>query len=222
MNTPPELTSYGFGWQDINIESYCQPPGETLGQDIAHHILTINVGKTYDYESKLNGRYCQGKFIAGEISLYPAKQPLPYRWHQPNSIIAISLSEELLMRNCSELFDRDCIELKVTHSTKDPLLQQIGLALRADLEAGSPGGKIYAQTMANAMAVHLLQHFTTQKRPTPNFGGGLSPYKLKRVLSYIDDHLEEKISLEDLANIAQLSQHHFARSFKQSNGLSPH
>ena len=123
LTTPPELTSYGFGWQDINIESYCQPPGENAPQDIHHHILAINAGKTYDYESELDGRYCKGKFIAGEVSLYPARQSAPYRWHQASSNIYLSLSEELLARNAREFINRDRVELHMTHSAKDPLLQ---------------------------------------------------------------------------------------------------
>lgn len=222
LDSPPELTSYGSGWQDINVEYFYQPPGETFGKDIHHHILAINVGKTYDYESKLNGRYCRGKFIAGEVSLYPARQQMPYRWLQANSIVYLSLSEELLTRNSQELLDRDRVELQVTHSTKDLLLQQLGLTLRANLEAGSPGGAVYAQTMANAISVQLLQHFSTLKPLRLDINGGLSPHKLKRVTCYIDERLEEKIVLEDLAAIAQLSQHHFARAFKQSTGLSPH
>ena len=222
LDSPPELTSYGSGWQDINVEYFYQPPGETSGQDINHHILAINVGKTYDYESELNDRYCRGKFVAGNVSLYPAKRKMPYRWHQSNSILYLNLSEELLIRNARELLDCDFVELQVTHSFKDPLLQQLGLALRADLEAGSPGGAVYAQTMANAVAVQLLRNFSTRKHSYPDLNGGLSPHKLKRVIRYIDDHLEEKILLENLAAIAQLSQHHFARAFKQSTGSSPH
>ncbi len=222
LSAEPELTSYGSNWQDINVESYCLPPSENAPQDIHHHILTINVGKTYEYESEFDDRYCRGRFVAGEVSLYPSRQPMPYRTLQDTSIIYLSLSEELLIRNCQEFLDRDRVELQVTHSTKDPLLQQLGLALRADLEAGSPGGEIYAQTMANAIAVQLLQNFSTQKPCNQDLNGRLSPYKLKRVLRYIDERLEKKIILEDLAAIAQLSQHHFARAFKQSTGLSPH
>ena len=218
----PELTSYGSGCQDISVEYFYQPPGETSGQNINHHILAINVGKTYDYESELNDRYCRGKFVAGNISLYPARMPMPYRWHQNNSILYLNLSEELLERNCSQLSNVDRIELVTTHNTRDPLLQQIGLALRTDFDAGSPGGEIYATTMANAVAVHLLQYYSSQQIYRPQASGGLSPHKLKKITRHIEEHLEEKILLADLAAIAQLSEYHFARAFKQSTGSSPH
>ena len=209
LTLPPELTSHGSGWQDIHVESFSQPPGETLGEDIPYHILAINTGSAYNYESRIDGKYCRGTFIAGNISLYPALQRMPYRWHRDTSILYINLSQELLKRNALELFGCDRVELRVTHGNEDNLLLQLGLALKANLEPGSARSPVYVQTMANAIAVHLLQDYSTQSPAGSKIDGGLSPQILKRVVNYIEEHLEQKILLEDLAAIAQLSQHHF-------------
>ena len=56
----------------------------------------------------------------------------------------------------------------------------------------------------------------------PRIRGGLPPRALRRVREYIDGHLEETISIEALAGIVGLSMYHFARAFKQSEGLTPH
>jgi len=52
--------------------------------------------------------------------------------------------------------------------------------------------------------------------------GGLPPRALQRVRDFIETHLEESISVETLASIAALSMCHFARAFKQSQGMTPH
>ena len=52
--------------------------------------------------------------------------------------------------------------------------------------------------------------------------GGLPPRALRRVREYIESHLEENIALETLADIAGFSTFHFARAFKQSEGVTPH
>jgi AraC family transcriptional regulator len=56
----------------------------------------------------------------------------------------------------------------------------------------------------------------------PGIRGGLPPRALRRVCEYIEAHLQENISLQVLADIAGKSKHHFARAFKQSEGLPPH
>jgi transcriptional regulator GlxA family with amidase domain len=51
---------------------------------------------------------------------------------------------------------------------------------------------------------------------------GLSPGAKRRVLEYVDQHFDEQLTLESLANVARLSVHHFARAFRQSTGEPPH
>jgi AraC family transcriptional regulator len=52
--------------------------------------------------------------------------------------------------------------------------------------------------------------------------GGLPPRALRRVREYVMAHLEESISVQALAAIVGLSRFHFARAFKQSEGVTPH
>lgn len=53
------------------------------------------------------------------------------------------------------------------------------------------------------------------------FRGGLAGGALRRVRSYIDDHIGERISLDELARQAGVSRFHFARQFRLSTGESP-
>ena len=56
----------------------------------------------------------------------------------------------------------------------------------------------------------------------PRSRGGLPPRALRRVREYVEAHLEKNISLQMLASTAGLSMSHFARAFKQSQGVPPH
>lgn len=46
--------------------------------------------------------------------------------------------------------------------------------------------------------------------------------KICRVLTYINEHLREDLTLSALARVANMSQYHFARRFKDVVGLTPH
>lgn len=52
--------------------------------------------------------------------------------------------------------------------------------------------------------------------------GGLPAAAVKRVRAYIEGHLAERVSIEQLAAVAGFSVFHFARAFKQSQGKTPH
>lgn len=89
------------------------------------------------------------------------------------------------------------------------------------VEEGGDGG-FYLESLASALAVHLLRHYG-QSRHTPGLArGGIAPARLRRVLAYMDEHLAENIPLTSLAALSGLAFHHFAHAFKDSMGVSPH
>jgi AraC family transcriptional regulator len=51
---------------------------------------------------------------------------------------------------------------------------------------------------------------------------GLSRDRLRRVHDYIETHLDDRLTLADLAGVAYLSPYHFSRSFQtRGRGRSP-
>ena len=51
---------------------------------------------------------------------------------------------------------------------------------------------------------------------------GLAPHRLSNVLSFIDAHIGEKITVPQLAGAANMSPFHFTRMFKLTTGDTPH
>lgn len=45
---------------------------------------------------------------------------------------------------------------------------------------------------------------------------------MENILSYINEHFREALTIDDLASAAGLSPYHFIRTFKQSTGYTPH
>lgn len=50
----------------------------------------------------------------------------------------------------------------------------------------------------------------------------ISPNRLRSVIAYVEAHLGEKITLEDLARVACISRFHFCRAFHRAVGVSPY
>jgi AraC family transcriptional regulator len=67
----------------------------------------------------------------------------------------------------------------------------------------------------------LVQPKTAAQRPLPQPSARLRS-ELQRALDYIHDNLETGMSLQEVADAAGLSVHHFAHLFKESIGETPH
>jgi AraC family transcriptional regulator len=96
---------------------------------------------------------------------------------------------------------------------------ETALKLKAQVE--NPGSSAYAEALGSVL-IHELARLEHNGAETPNFRGGLAGWQRKKAADYIEEHLDEEISLQHLAEIAQLSRYHFARAFKHSFGLPPH
>jgi AraC family transcriptional regulator len=104
----------------------------------------------------------------------------------------------------------------------DPLLHHIALLLQTTIAAEGVAEQLYASVLADALVIHFLRRYTASRPPMRQASGGLAPSKLRRMIAYIQDHLEQTLSLATLATVAQTSPAHFARLFKQATGRTPH
>jgi AraC-like DNA-binding protein len=106
--------------------------------------------------------------------------------------------------------------------THDPLLHHMALVLQAAVAAEGEAEQLYTSVLADALVVHFLRRYAASQSPLRQATGGLAPSKLRRTIAYIQDHLEQALSLATLAAVAQTSPAHFARLFKRATGRTPH
>lgn len=219
---PPALSSDKAAWSGISLDHWHQPAGETPEHSLNRYVVTINIGQNCQVEQAIEGRLRKGLIFRGAVGLCPIHLPHWYRWDREVNILLLNLEPELLIRNASELLETDQVELVPHFAIQDSLIQQIGLALKTELQSNGSGSRLYTESIANALAIHLLRHHSTQPQSITTYVGGLPKHRLKLVTDYINDYLERELRLNELAAIAQLSSYYFSRAFKQSMGLSPH
>ncbi len=114
------------------------------------------------------------------------------------------------------------VELVPHLCTYDPLRYHSALVLQATRATDSVAGRLYAEILANALAVHFLRRYAACRPPGREVPSSLAPAKLQRTIAYIQAHLDEELSLTMLATLVKLSPGHFARLFKHSTGQTTH
>lgn len=128
----------------------------------------------------------------------------------------------LLVQTVPAVLDGQCIELVPHLPADDPLFAHIELVIQAARAAEDVAGRLYAEALADALAVHFLRRYAACRPAVWEGTGGLPPAKLRCTLAYIQAHLEEALPLAALAAVVQVSPNHFARLFKQATGHTPH
>jgi AraC family transcriptional regulator len=128
----------------------------------------------------------------------------------------------LLLHAANASRHADHVEIVPHFHSGDPLFHHITLVLKTEIYAHNVTGRLYAESLTNALAVHFLKRCAPCLQPVRPFPSGLAPYKLRRATTYIRQHLDHDLYLIELAAVAQTSPAHFARLFKHSTGQTPH
>ncbi len=219
---PSLLTSHSENWQDIYLEFHRLPPLEVPECTCQQHLITIPLIDGLKVERKADGKKENLIFHSGDFCLSPQGISLSTRWNQPLEAIQLSLEPKLITQAAYELIEPDYVQLSYHFQATDPVIYHLGIALKQALENEEQDSKFYAESMANFLVVHLLKNYTTLSFKPKENTGGLSRSHLKQSIDYIDAHLREEISLEEIANYIGLSRYYFCRLFKKSIGITPY
>jgi AraC family transcriptional regulator len=101
-----------------------------------------------------------------------------------------------------------------------PKIEHLMRALDHESRLPSTHDHFGLECIATAIALALSQHARAIALP-PKAGPQLAPKQIRAVQSYVEEHLEESISLAELSAVAGLSSFHFLRAFKRSLGVTP-
>ncbi|MDF5706878.1 MAG: AraC family transcriptional regulator [Nostoc sp. S4] len=221
----PILTSIQAGWHGISLAYMCQPacafPEVSTPQ--WHSLLIFTHGaRVIHAERKMDGCRHRDAALGGDILITPVNVGHQAAWDAEGDFILLAIKPEIFARAIDETADSKQIELIPHFSTPDPLVYQMGLALKGILKSNPLGSRLYAETMANALSVHLMEHYSTRKPILKAYKNGLSQRQLQQVIDYIQEHLDQNLGLAELAALIPMSPHYFSQLFKQSTAMTPH
>lgn len=219
----PVTSSARANWDHILLVHHHQPAFSVPEHCLPYHQICIKLGKPYLFKQVVDGRAETLQAVPGQIGLYLANLSQSYCWDSEAEFLQLYLAPELFRQISEETWGNDRIEfIPQPSALSDPLIVQIGLALKTALETEGLDSRLYADSMTHALAMHLLSRYSTRKPAVLPDRGSLLQQPLKQIIEYIQENLDQNVSLAELAEIAKLSPYHFARLFKQSTGLPPH
>jgi AraC family transcriptional regulator len=225
------VSSEEVGWEGIVVHAYHEPAAlEWIDSGMRDSSLVLIARGSLHLEHRpVNGPWSEQNLHQGDLLLQPGgTTSSELRWKclssEPLHLLYIHLSHDLLSRTAQELTKHDPAHLDLVRhfGFQDPLLTQIGLALWQELEQSAPAGKLYGQTAAQMLAVHLLRHYTALSVDIQERSQGFTPRQMNHLVDFILAHLGENLSLEILAQQVGFSPYHFARLFRETTGQSPH
>ena len=219
----PLLSSVSRQWSGLVVELYRVGGVEAVKRD-ADHVVTVFRGNPVDLVQRRGGRVYRRMMQAGDVIVTPAGEPKGVQHREPAEIVKLRLAPSFVASVVADLVagGAERMQIQDNFGTRDARIEDIALRLLAEVRDDALGGRLYAESLAAELVVHLLRHYSVPVRVANGPATLLPRYKMRRVADYIDDNLREGLTLGAMSALLSMSPYHFAHAFRTTLGLAPH
>src|ERR1017187_9030706 len=193
-----------------------EPPGQISLEGMQANVLMFNVSPVQGLRQTREGRSFESDMLHGEMTLMPRGVPSQWWWNSACDRLDVLVSADVFG-------DGSKLEVVDRFLFRDSEMEAICHRLYREVSLNGMAGRLYVESLVTQLAVLLLRRHSTASgaaRIPPS--GGLTRNQARRVLDFIESNLSRELTLSELAGVAGLSLHHFARMFKRTMRAAPH
>ncbi|HYR92146.1 MAG TPA: AraC family transcriptional regulator [Terriglobia bacterium] len=220
-----KIESQSRNWNGITVRHIVHylDPGK-VWHDISSHETTVaivlgQVGGYCEPRLSLTRPTLRSRFDAGHTTFVPADMPVWGYSEEIRSVreLRVSFAPKVLESILGDELDSAKTDTPVV-LLYDDKVARCAVLLAEECQEPLGGDRLYGESLTTALTGAL---FTRRKVETQR-ANGLSPWQLRRAMEYLEAHMTQDVSLEEMAKLAGLSQSQFARAFKISVGMPPY
>ena len=189
--------------------------------ELNHLVMQLTSPATLEIASA-SGKQLR-KFVPGDIHVIPQGSKIRLYATGVSQAIVMSFDNRVLERSSPEedrIWNGSSLVLHL--GIRDVQLQCLLSAVEEELRSGCPSGSGYLRQLGGAIMSYLVRRYSTAAEASHPMSEGLPAMRLRTVLDHIHTHLEDSLTVIELAGMVSMSPQHFANLFRQSTGIAPH
>lgn len=219
---PPAALRSSAGLPLLDVLTSPVPPGRFDSPVDHRHVLCLHLGEPVPVSYRAGNDERQGTRIHGQFCVVPAQSSTRWTLSAPARSLLLRLAPSLLRETGEAMGMGTHADLAPSIHIRDPQIERIGWMMQAEDHDAYPGGRLFADSLASALAVRLLAVQSRRADSMARTGRALPAWRLRHVVEYIEAHLDEDLTLAELASVAGFSLSHFKPLFKQATGTPVH
>ena len=223
---PGQLTvrSPEEGWPGISVRGYRYTGLDVTVPPVRDYVIVAYRHGTTAMRRQAGGEWVSETMRPGDVSLLTRAAESHWIWPGDIEVVQVYLTAGELAATCREMYEREVEDVELMDEVKadDPAIHAAAIAIAQEAAQGGAGSALLVGSLSCQLAVHILRRHARVLFREPDGSDGLTFRQERAVRDYVDAHLSENITLDDLAGSVALSRFHFARMFRQATGTSPH
>ena len=212
----PELSSEDAGWDSLALYAWRGECREAVFEPFEEPVIVYHVGGAQTVPVRVECRWDR-QTHPGLITVIPPATRVGWDIRGEVHSRSVHLGSKFFANLEDSKLDASNLQFRC--GVQDPLLISAIHSLEQELRHPRQLGTLYADSVSNFMALHLLRDIGNIAAPART---ALSRRLLDRVLEKIEASIESGISLQALADETALSRAYFSAAFRKATGLSAH
>lgn len=210
-------SSEGRPWQGLNVWHQVGPAGDIYIPPHVAHCILVRRSTTTELVQRHGVKTESCHWNPGEVVIVPANLPSFWRSNVDRDNVHIEIDPAWLQRAAGGK-----VALQSCFGRSDAVLASFAQVLLASLDTNTSLSPSFAESMAMAISVHLVENYSTLVENKEGPGPLLSRRQMNIVIEAVAADPSEKWTIARLAELVDLSPFHFSRAFKASFGSTPH
>lgn len=158
----------------------------------------------------------------GSITLIPEGQDGRWDVEGPIEVSHVYLTNDRLLAATEVLSKGRPIELVGRICFDDPSASRVLELLSHEAEQGDASSSLFAEQAVDLLCLQLARAHSSLGAMPAAQRTGLAEWQVRRVTGYMQDFIDRKLGLDELAGLVNLSRHHFCTAFRLATGQTPH
>lgn len=164
-----------------------------------------------------------GMAPVGSVQILPCKASISACWTAEMEGLLVAVREERLARMIGENAARQIDWSTPNAGGADGSALAMAREIRKEVGLEAVARHDCVNAWVTLLMGHLLRNYSTLNNVESRAHiGGLSARARRKIAEYLEANLTERVCLQEMAAVAQLSASHFARAFRTTFGVSPH
>jgi AraC family transcriptional regulator len=189
---------------------------------LSSHVVMTYYGSDQEIAWRTDGRRFSSRTRVGTITLIPEGQDGRWDIGGPIEVSHVYLPDERIQMCAEALLGGRRVELIGRVGFDDPTAARVLELLSREARTEDPASRLFMEQAVDLLCTQLVRGHSSFAALEAEAPRGLADWQVKRVTTYMREHLSEEIGLEELATLAGLSRFHFCTAFRRATGHSPH
>jgi AraC family transcriptional regulator len=218
-----EIVGMSTMGHSAQVAIYQLPPMETPFHAFPYHVFSMALSDLPSLEFSTDGvTFDPCPIATGEWVFGPNPILSSSRWAHDSLCMHVYLQPTFVNNIISNNFAAEEVLFKPLVGCADPIVKNLLELFKQEFALNGLTDILYTEVLATALSLHLIRTYTDRQPLKTIYQVYLHRSQLDEVIDYINQNLQQELTVQALAERAQLSMSVFAHSFKQIMGISPY